>query len=60
MKWKGQRTPYSMSIFNKDVLEMSETYNICSWLPSDLKILILEYSGHLIRGSRSLCWFLYV
>ena len=43
-----------------DVLEMCRGYQLSPYLPVEhLQMIVLEYSGHLRRGARSACWFLW-
>ena len=46
-------------MFNLDAREMANAYNLAQCLPVELKILILQLSGHLRLGTKSMCWFLW-
>ena len=46
-------------MFTKGLFEMAHQYMLPVFLPPELKVLILEFSSHLRRGARSLCWFLW-
>ena len=41
------------------MLEFVQDYNLPDNLPDELLLLILEYSGHVRRGHRSVSYYLY-